>query len=393
MTIQIDTNYISAILSRMVQIDSRNPDLTPGSPGEEEIGREIAGMLSHLGIELEVQQLAENRLNVIGRIPGAGGGKTLALNGHMDTVGVEGMEEPYSGEARNGKLYGRGSFDMKGSLAAQLGAAKGLLDAGIQLAGDLILTFVADEEYASIGSEEIAKTIQADAVIVTEPTALRVCPAHRGFVWFEVTAIGKAAHGSQYQTGIDANMRMGRFLAELDKLEKALRKRPAHPLVGTPSVHAAMIDGGTALSVYANKCTLKVERRLNPGESVEGATAELQAIIDTLAEQDPTFQATLNPFFWRMPFETSPNAAIIQTVDGILTDKWGETPAHSGMQGWTDAGIFADAGMETMLIGPSGEGAHAAVEWVDLASVIDLAHILAETAVRYCGVKSGETGE
>ena len=183
-------------------------------------------------------------------------------------------------------------------------------------------------------------------------------------------------------------MRMGRFLAELDKLEQELRSRPAHPLVGTPSLHAAQISGGTALSIYAEQCVLKIERRLTQGETVEQATAELQAIIDTLSAQDPTFQATVKPFFWRMPFETDPKSELIQIVDSAITERLGKPIPHIGMSGWTDAGILAKAGIESILLGPIGDGLHTTEEWVDIQSVVDLAGILVETAVRFCGMSN-----
>lgn len=385
MSITIDQTYLIKVLQQLVQIDSSNPDLTPGSPGEAEIGQATAVLLRDLGLETAVYDLGNNRVNVVGILPGSGTGKSLMLNAHMDTVGIEGMAEPFSGEIRDGKLYGRGSQDMKGSLAAQLAVVKALKDANMTLAGDLLITCVADEEYASIGTEDIVKHYTADAAIVTEPTELRVCPVHRGFVWYEVVTTGRAAHGSRYEEGIDANMRMGRFLGALDKLEQELRQRPPHPLVGTPSLHAAQISGGTALSIYADQCVLKIERRLNPGETEAQATAELQALIDELLAQDSTFQATLTPFFGRTPFETASDSPLIKIADQAIANRLGKPMPHMGMSGWTDAGILADAGIESILIGPIGDGLHTTEEWVDIQSVVDLAAILTETAVNFCG--------
>ena len=190
MSIPIDQTYLTQILQELVRIDSSNPDLTPGSPGEAEIGAKTAVLLRELGLETAVHDLGNNRVNVVGILPGSGGGRSLMLNAHMDTVGVEGMAAPFSGEIKDGKLYGRGSQDMKGSLAAQIAVVKALKDANVTLAGDLILTCVADEEYASIGTEDIVKHYTADAAIVTEPTGLCVCPVHRGFVWYEVLQDG-----------------------------------------------------------------------------------------------------------------------------------------------------------------------------------------------------------
>jgi acetylornithine deacetylase len=305
----------------------------------------------------------------------------------MDTVGITGMTiDPFGAEIKDGRLYGRGSYDMKASLAAMLAAVKALRDGGVTLAGDLWLTAVADEEALSIGSAAVAQEIQADGVIVTEPTHFDICRAHRGFIWYEVETIGRAAHGSRFREGIDANMRMGRFLAELDKLEQDLRSRQPHELAGPPSLHAALLNGGAELSTYAANCRLQLERRTIPGETETEARAELQAIIDRLAQADETFRATVKPFFQRNPYTVAAGAPIIQTLEQVLSDHFGRPPAHIGQTFWTDAALFAEAGMDAVLLGPKGEGPHSAVEWVDLQSAVDLAQILAETAMRFCGL-------
>jgi acetylornithine deacetylase len=274
---------------------------------------------------------------------------------------------------------------MKGSLAAMLVVVKALNDSDIALAGDLILTAVADEEYGSMGTDDIVRHYTADAAIVTEPTNLAICRAHRGFIWYTIETTGRAAHGSRYQDGIDAIMHMGRFLAELDLLEQELRARPPHELAGPPSLHASIIQGGTELSVYPDGCRLEVERRSAPGESVEGATAELQAIIDKLSAADPTFKATVAPFMHRGPFSVEADAPIVSILEQAATRHLGTPPPHAGAPFWTDAAILADAGIDTVLIGPTGAGLHSAEEWVDLRSVADLAAILTDTAITFCG--------
>ncbi len=322
---------------------------------------------------------------MVGVLKGSGSGHSLLLNAHMDTVGVEGMSiDPFGAQIRDGRLYGRGSQDMKASLAAMMAAAKALVDADISLAGDLLITAVADEEHSSIGTEALIQQVSAEAAIVTEPTDMHVCRAHRGFIWYDVETLGRAAHGSRYAEGIDANMRMGRFLAQLDKLEQDLLQRDGHELTGPPSLHAARLRGGKEVSIYAASCTLQMERRTTPGETVEQATAELQEIIDRLAAQDPTFKATIKPTFWRAPFEVDSEAPIVKTLDHALGVRIGHHPEHIGQTFWTDAALLADAGMETVLLGPKGYGLHSAEEWVDLQSVVDLAYVLAETAINYC---------
>jgi acetylornithine deacetylase len=385
MNLNCDQNYVTDVLQRLVQIDSTNPTLHLDNAGEAQIASFLASRCADLALEVALYEVDPGRMNVVGTLKGSGDGRSLMLNGHTDIVGVEGMSDPFGGEIREGRLYGRGSQDMKGSLAAMLGAAKAIIDNGIQLRGDLHLAFVVDEEMLSIGTADLVRCLQTDAAIVTEPTDLHVCRAHRGFIWYDVTTHGRAAHGSRYDEGIDAIMHMGRFLTGLDELEKELRRRPPYPLTGPPSIHASLIEGGTEISVYPAQCRLTLERRTVPGERVEAATAELQAIINTLSAVDPTFKAEVNATFDRDPFEVSEDAAIVQTLDAVVSRHVGAKQPHTGATFWTDAALLAAEGIETVLIGPSGAGLHSAVEWVDLQSVYDLSQILAETAVAYCG--------
>ena len=387
MNLSIDQTFLQETLVNLVRINSTNPLLTPGSPGEVLAGQYIADAMASLGLDVTVHQLESNRVNVVAILKGSGGGQSLMLNGHLDTVGVDRMENPFSGTIREGKLYGRGSQDMKGSLAAIMAALKALVDANVSLGGDVIFTAVADEEHSSIGTEHIVKHYTADAAIVAEPTDMAVGLAHRGFIWYQVETFGRAAHGSRYSEGIDANMRMGRFLAELDKLEQELLQRPPHLLAGPPSLHASLISGGTELPVYAAHCLLQMERRTIPGEETTQATRELQNIIDKLAAADPTFKASLKSTFERAPFEISPNADIVRITDAAVAKRLGQPASHIGCTFWTDAALLAESGIDTLLLGPIGQGLHSAEEWVDLSSVLDLAYILADVAVAFCGLR------
>ena len=385
MNLTIDRPYLTQTLRDLIGIESINPSLVPGGSGEAKIAAYVAQAMERLGLETTTDEVVRGRVNVVGRLKGRGGGPSLMLNGHTDTVGVAGMSRPFQANLRQDRMIGRGAFDMKGSVAAMLAAAKALVEANVSLNGDLILAAVADEEYASVGTADVIKRYPVDAAIVTEPTQLKLCLAHKGFVWLEVETLGRAAHGSRYQEGIDANMRMGRFLAELDKLEQALRWQTGHPLLGPPSLHAAMLSGGTELSAYAAYCQLKVERRTIPGETEAQVVAELQAIIDRLAAADPTFVAQVKAMFVREPFEVSAEADLVKIVDRALAGVVGRASEPIGETFWADAALLAAAGIETVMLGPIGGGAHADEEWVDLASLVDLAEVLAQTAIAYCG--------
>ena len=384
--IVIDEVYLTKTTQELVRINSVNPSLAPDGNGEVEIGVYVADELEALGLDVTTYEIAPGRVNVVGILKGSGGGRNLLLNAHMDTVGVEGMTiPPFGGDLRDGRVYGRGAQDMKASLAAMIAAVKALVDAGIIMSGDLLITGVADEEYVSIGTEALVKQVKADAAIVTEPTEMNLSRAHRGYIWFDVETFGRAAHGSRYAEGIDANMRMGRFLVELGKLEQELLTHKGHELTGPPSLHAARLEGGKEMSTYAEHCLLQIERRTAPGETLEEATAELQEIIDRLAAQDSTFKATVKPAFWRKPFEIGRDAEIVKIADQAFGVCIGRHPEHAGQAFWTDAALFSEAGMETIVLGPKGYGLHSAEEWVEMKSVVDLAHVLAETAIKYCG--------
>src|SRR5437588_5345936 len=220
---------ITNLLQQLVSINSINPDLVADGPGEGEIAGFVANWLTKAGLEVEIDEPEPGRPKVVGIVRGTGGGRSLLLNAHMDTVGVAGMERPHEPVVEGNRLYGRGAYDMKGGLAAIMVAAAQAKK--LSLRGDVILTAVADEEYASLGTQSIVKQWHADAAIVTEPTALRLCVAHKGFVWLEITTQGRAAHGSRPDLGCDAIVKMGHILLGLEHLDRSLREVPSHRLL------------------------------------------------------------------------------------------------------------------------------------------------------------------
>jgi acetylornithine deacetylase len=384
MNLDLDRDYLIKTLSDLIGINSINPQLVPEGHGEAEIAAYIVEALRRLNLEVITHEPQAGRVSVIGRLQGKTGGRSLMLNGHLDTVGVAGMPAPFSAAIRSGKIYGRGAYDMKGSIAACMTAIKALGAAKAAFNGEVLLAAVADEEYFSLGTADLMSRYKVDGAIVTEATEMNLCRAHKGFVWLEVETFGRAAHGSRFDEGVDANMMMGRFLAELEKLEKELRARPPHRLVGPPSLHAALITGGSGLSTYAASCKLKIERRTIPGETKAQVVGEFKKIIERLTAADSSFKATVNAFCTRDPFEIAANAEIVRVVEKAATHVRGVSPRHIGQTFWMDSALLAAAGIETVVIGPVGAGAHADEEWVDLQSLVDLAQILAEAALDYC---------
>lgn len=380
-------NQLTQLLVDLVAIDSVNPDLVPGAAGEAEIAQFVADWLTKAGLEVTIDEVAPGRPNVIGIVRGTAQdhsrGKSLMLNAHTDTVGVAGMEAPFTPRIADGKLYGRGAFDMKGSLAACMIVAERAK--AMKLAGDLIVTAVVDEEYASIGTAAIAKQWTADAAIVTEPTGLNLCIAHRGFVWLDVETEGIAAHGSRPNLGVDAIAKMGKVLVNIEALDQELRAGTAHPLLQTGSIHASLINGGQELSSYPAHCKLGVERRTIPGETPEIVEGQIQAILDRWAAADPQFKGNVQTTLVRDPFEISKNAPIVQLLQEKIRSEINHEPTIYGDTPWMDTAILAQASIPAVIFGPTGAGAHAIEEWVDLASVEQCADVLTATVAAFCG--------
>lgn len=391
--LHVDATYVTSILQELVRIDSVNPSICPGGAGETAIATFVAEQLAQMGLTVHVHDRVSGRPSVVGILKGSGGGRSLMLNAHIDTVGVDEMAEPFSGAIQNGRLFGRGSYDMKGGLAACLGAARALADAQVPVMGDVLIAAVADEEYASIGIQEVLEHHLVDGAVVTEPTELDICLAHKGFIWLEVAVRGRAAHGSRFDLGLDANLRMGRFLNQLDALERALRARSPHPLVGPPSLHAATLRGGTGLSTYAAHCTLQIERRTVPGEHTAEVISEIEQVLEAIRRNDATFDAELSTLLVRDPFEVRSDAAIVQSLATASKQVLGVSPKFVGQNPWMDAAFLSTAGVETVVMGAAGHGAHAKEEWVDVQSVVTLAKSLALAAVSYCGAATSQVEE
>ncbi|MGQ0734909.1 MAG: M20/M25/M40 family metallo-hydrolase, partial [Acidobacteriota bacterium] len=307
----------------------------------------------------------------------------LMFCGHLDTVGVAGMSRPFDPAQRDGRLYGRGSQDMKGGIAAMIGAARVLVESGGLAAGRLIIACVIDEEHASIGAEALVSRWRADAAVVTEPTDLDIAVAHKGFEWVEIETAGRAAHGSRPSEGRDAILRMGRVLGELEALDRRLQAGRAHPLVGTASLHASLIEGGRELSSYPDRCSVQVERRTIPGEPDGRAGQEVAEIIDRLKAQDSEFQAASRTMFARAPYELAPDHELPTTLQKASTAV-GASGRTLGMSFWTDAAILGAAGIPSVLFGPKGAGLHSLDEWVDVDSVVTCRDALVALARSWC---------
>ncbi|KAI9290334.1 tryptophan synthase beta subunit-like PLP-dependent enzyme [Umbelopsis sp. AD052] len=379
-----------ALTQALVRIDSPNPDLSSGGGGgETKIADYISAWLAHRQFEISVLEKHPRRPSVIGVARGSGkGGKSLMFNGHIDTVTLAGYHgDPLSGEIRNECVYGRGAFDMKAGVAASMIAAVSAKDHGV--GGDIIIAAVADEENASIGTQEVLEAgWRADAAIVSEPSYLQVTMAHKGFVWFYIDVIGKAAHGSRPELGIDAIAKAGHFLVALEKYGQDLMqsKEPyiRHPVLGTGTVHASLIQGGEEPSSYPAKCTITIERRTVPGENAYIVEAQMRSILDDLVNTVDDFQYTLRQGLSRAPLEVEPTDPIATCLLKHTQDVLGHSPVIRAEPFWTDAALLADHGIPAILFGVDGDGAHAAVEWATISSIYQVTDVLTRVALEFC---------
>ncbi len=366
-----------ALLKELIAIDSVNPALVPGGAGEAEIAQRIAAELRGFGAAVEIQDVASGRVNVVGVIEAKNPGRSLMLCGHCDTVGVEGMTAPFEPVERDGKLYGRGAQDMKGGVAAILAAARTIAEKNLLRGGKLVIAMVADEEHASLGAEHLIRGLRpearglADAAIICEPTDLAIGIGHKGFEWVDVETHGVAAHGSRPDEGVDAIVMMGRVLAGIEALDRRLAAAPPHPLLGRPSVHASLIRGGRELSTYPDRCILSIERRTVDGEREGILLDEVREIIEAAGLRP---RASERLTFTRRPYITPKTCELLPLLPGPRT----------ALSFWTDAAIFGNAGIPTVVYGPGGAGLHGIEEYVRIDEVLTCRDVLIDVAAKFC---------
>ena len=361
---------IAALTAELVRIPSVNPTVAPEEHGDERgVARFACEWLAAHDVKAWTEEAAPGRPNVVAEV-GDGDGPTLVLCGHIDTVGTSGMDiPPFEPRVDGDRLYGRGSHDMKGGVAAAMAVAASL--ARRTLGGRLMLALVADEEYGSLGTSAFVARHQADGCIVTEPSALELVLAHKGFLWAEVTTRGRAAHGSRWDLGTSAIATMGRVIAALDEFDRGVLRARTHAMVGPASMHPALVQGGAGLSTYAPECRLKIERRTLPGETPEDVENELRAVVASVAPE-----ATVEPILYCPPLACDGASALARSVREAATKVLGRAPRESGVAFWMDAALFEAAGIPTVNFGGDGAGAHEPVEWASVTSLVTCARVL-----------------
>jgi acetylornithine deacetylase len=367
------------LLAELVRADSTNPDLVPGGAGEGEVARILADRMTRIGLEVDVWDAAPGRPNVVGRLRGTGGGRSLMLCGHTDVVA--GDPSQFEPRIESGRMYGRGTNDMKAGIAAAVAAAERLV--ADPPAGDVLVACVIDEEWASVGAEALVARYGADGAVLPEQTDLEVVFAHGGFVWYDVVSIGKESAGGEPQHGIDAIALAGPLLAEIVVLDNELAAQET-PEWGRPNVHASTIRGGQSYPMYPAECVIAVERCLMPGESVAKADAEMRRLIDAASAADGRFRGELRTVIAREPVVLDRAEPVVVATVAAARESLGTDPVVRSDYGWMDSGVLVEAGIPCVIFGPTGAGLHTADEWVDLASVDVCVDVFERLARDFC---------
>lgn len=388
---QIDEAAARMLLLDLVALDSVNPSLVPGGAGEERVARHLAEYARGLGLVVGLDYVVPTRPNIVAVWGGPASGEAalrrrhgVILNGHTDVVDVRGMTDPFTPRVDGDRIYGRGAGDMKGGLVAGLMAMKAVRDAGVRLQKSVLFTGVVDEEYASIGTEDVARRYDADAAIVMDGGFAPEI-AHKGFSWVSIETFGKASHGSRYLEGIDAIAMMGRLVTRVDDLNVQYQREPPHALCGHKSIHASLIEGGRELSTYPDHCKARFERRTLPTEDPRLILEELSSITQELKARDPRFSATIALDFVRNGYEIDPKHPLVGALTQAIERQTGSSLPLVGAGGWKDSAILGAKGIPTVIFGAGGQGAHSLQEWVEMSKVISCARVLADLIVALCG--------
>lgn len=377
------------LLEELIAVESVNPDLVPGACGEERASRHLQKFLQQHDIAAQLEDAAPHRPNVFATIsPRAGATETkaaLMIVAHIDTVGAGDMPDAFTPRIADGKMHGRGALDIKSGVVAMCAAAVAVIQERARITRPFTIAAVVDEECNSLGTQDLLRRGHtADCAIVLEPTDLQLVVAHKGYAWFEIVTHGRAAHGSLPGEGRDAIRMMGRVLVALDELEESFVNRAAHPRLGRASLHASLITGGQELSSYPAECRLQLERRMLPGETTEGAEAELRTLLTALEKRGSQFSATLRSDLGSRPaYRIAEDSPFVTRALSAIRRVHGSCD-FAGMSAWTDTALLAAAGIPGVVFGPSGRGLHAADEYVEIESVYKCAEALWEIILEFC---------
>ncbi len=381
---QIDSGRMVDDLCAMIAIPSMNPfqgDVRKNYR-EKEVAEYYCERMSELGLEVGTRDVVPGRPNVWGVLKGKGGGPSLMLSGHLDTVGDENYADAFEPRVENNRVYGRGSCDMKDALASYLEIVRVLRDTGTRLAGDLVLIGIADEEDQMIGSKDLGRHGPwADFGIIGEPTDMTVCSAHKGQVGYLLRALGKSVHSSRPENGVNAIEGMAYVIEALRRHQQALFSRDAHGLCGHGRCGPSVIRGGTIVSTVPDICELEVDRRTLRGEPGDDVYREWQALLAEVTEVHPQFSfeidgPTIDVLPLDVPADNPLVAAVLAAVHQI-TDSVVEAAAFVA---GTDAPHF---GFPTLVYGAGSlRQAHSVDEYVEIEDMLTATRVYFDTILR-----------
>ncbi len=364
------------LTTRLVQIPTENP------PGNEKVAALfLKPLLSKLGFKIKIVLSPMGRWNIVAEKRWGRGGRTLIFNGHLDVVpsGDPSQWEypPFQGKLSKGRIYGRGSSDMKSGIASFIHALSMIERSKILLhQGAVILHLVSDEEShgrQGMGFLTQKGGIRGDAALVGEPTDLRLVIAQKGALWFRISTLGKSAHGSRPHLGVNAIEKMAKLITQLN----SIHQETEHPLLGKPTLNIGMIRGGTKINVVPDRCEIEVDRRMLPGEKKEEVLEEVKKKLDSLKSQDPLFHYQIEETDFAQPSEIDPDEEITRIGVEAIQEVIGEKPKIQGFSGFTDARFYINQyHIPTLIFGPGGmDQSHTTDESVEVDALVQGAHI------------------
>ena len=383
----IEEKEVTKLLGDLISINSVNPLQDISSKGEKELASYVRKYLKNIGIKSILYPILNERPNIIGIIKGKNKGKNLILEAHMDTVKADNMViDPFLPKIKEGKMFGRGACDDKGSLASMLLAIKLIKQTGISLKGNVYIAAVIDEEHKQRGVLHLLNQgFRFDAGIVGEPTSLDIIIAHQGCLRWRIITKGISVHSSEPEKGENAIYFMSEVINILQKKLIPLCKEKSHSLVGSPTLSVNIIQGGTQINTIPNRCFIEIDRRMIPGENSQDILKQVDKFLNKLKKENPLLELEReDPFITSPSMQINRDEEIVQALFRCIRDNGAIEPKIRGVKFGTDAAIFVAQGIPTAVFGPGNIAqAHSEEEWVEIKQVAQAAEIIAQTIVVY----------
>jgi acetylornithine deacetylase/succinyl-diaminopimelate desuccinylase family protein len=374
----VDDRETLELLARLIETPSHNP------PGQEAATAAVLGaFLAPAGIAAVMHEVSQGRPNLAAAL-GPGGGQVLLFNGHTDTMpaGPGWTVNPYRPHRRGSRMYGLGACDMKAGLAAMASAMAAVARAGAPLRGQVVFDAVADEEATGAGTKATIRAGRAaDWGVIAEPTGLQVARAGNGQVNFTVTFLGEAGHGSVPEAGHNAIYDAAAFTRLVER-EAARLAAQVHPLTGPASYNVGVISGGVRTSIIPSECTVGVDRRIIPGQTVADAVTDLEGLLSQVLAARPGARPKSSVDVEYEPFEVAESLPLCDVLSQAAADVCGRPTCFTGLRATTDAVFFGEAGIPTVVFGPGSLAqAHRPDEYVEISQVQQATRVFALTIV------------